>query len=254
MDDELAAEASKLLVKQGLDIRTGCRVTGATASSDGATVRYTDSAGKKTELQTSRVLVSVGRRPFTDGLGLAEVGVTIDKRGFIEIGADFETSVPGIRAVGDVVRGPMLAHKGSEEGVAVVEHIATGYGHVNYDAIPSVCYTEPEIAAVGKTEQQLESEGVPFKKGKYPFRFNGRARALAKTDGFIKVLAHAETDRLLGVHAIGPRAGDLIAEAATAIDLMASAEDIARGCHAHPTLAEAFKEAALDVAGIAVHK
>ena len=165
----------------------------------------------------------------------------------------YQTSVPGVFAIGDVIVGPMLAHKAEEEGIACVERIVTGYGHVNYDAIPGVCYTHPEVAAVGKTEEQLAAAGIAFRKGKFPFRANGRARSLGAVDGFVKMLADAETDRLLGVHVIGPRAGDLIAEAAVAIEFGACAEDVARSSHAHPTLAETLKEAALDLDGRAIH-
>jgi dihydrolipoamide dehydrogenase len=198
-------------------------------------------------LECDRVLVAVGRAPYTDDLGLGSVGVATDKKGRISVDEHFQTSAPGIYAIGDVIPGPMLAHKAEEEGIACVERIATGYGHVNYDAIPSVVYTHPEIAAVGKTEEQLRDAGIEFRKGVFPFRANARARALGQTDGRIKVLADAKTDRILGVHIFGPRAGDLIAEAAVAIAFAASSEDLARCSHAHPTLAEALREAALAV-------
>jgi dihydrolipoamide dehydrogenase len=248
-DAEIAAEARGLLEKQGLAFQLATKVTSA-ASADGAC--RVEAEGKPA-LACDRVLLAAGRVPNTEGLGLAEAGVELDERGRVVVDEHFATSLAGVYAIGDLIRGPMLAHKAEEEGAACVERIATGYGHVNYDAIPSVCYTEPEIAAVGKTEDELADAGIPFAKGSFPFRANGRARALGHTDGRVKVLAHAETDRLLGVHVIGPRAGDLIAEAAAAIEFGASAEDVARTCHAHPTLAEAFKEAALAAGGRAIH-
>lgn len=245
VDEEVAREAKKILSKQGLDIRTGVKVTGARVEGEKCIVEY--EGGEP--LECDRVLVSVGRRPNTEGLGLDAVDIELDGRGRIPVDTHFATSVEGIWAIGDVIAGPMLAHKAEEEGVACVEYIATGYGHVNYDAIPNVVYTHPEIASVGKTEDELKEAGVDYRKGRFPFSANGRARALQSTDGFVKVLADAATDRVLGVHIIGPRAGDLIAEAAVAIEFGASSEDIARSCHAHPTLAEVVKEAALAVDG-----
>jgi dihydrolipoamide dehydrogenase len=197
--------------------------------------------------------VAVGRAPVIADLGLESVGIRPDEQGRIAVDERFATTADGVYAVGDVVKGPMLAHKASEEGIACVETLAGGHGHVDYDAIPSVVYTFPEIAAVGKTEEQLQAAGVDYRKGVFPFRANGRARALGQTDGQIKVLADKKTDRVLGVHILGPRAGDLIAEAASAMAFGASSEDIARTCHAHPTLAEAFREAALAVDGRALH-
>jgi len=249
MDDDLSAEAVRLFKKQGIDFKFGVKVTGARAEGDGCVVEVEGGA----PISCDRVLVSVGRRPCTEGLGLEELGVAVDRRGVIQVNDHFETSVPGVFAIGDVIPGPMLAHKAEEEGVACVERMVTGYGHVNYDVIPSIVYTHPEVAFVGKTEAQLKAAGVPYKLGKFPFIANGRARALEATDGFVKVLAHAETDRLLGVHIIGAHAGDLIAEAAVSMDFGASAEDVARSCHAHPTLAELLKEAALAVDGRAIH-
>lgn len=245
IDRDLAREAAKLFKKQGLDIRTGVRVTGARVEGERCIVEY--EGGEP--IECDRVLVAVGRRPNTDGLGLDAVGIQTDERGRIPVDAHFATGVEGIYAIGDVIAGPMLAHKAEEEGVACVERIATGHGHVNYDAIPNVVYTHPEIASVGKTEDELEAAGVEYRKGSFPFIANARARALASTDGFVKILADATTDRVLGVHIIGPRAGDLIAEAAVAMEFGASSEDIARCCHAHPTLAEVVKEAALAVDG-----
>lgn len=248
-DAEISAAAQKIFTGQGIEFRTGVRVTGARVDGDQCVVEY--EGGEP--LTCDRVLVAVGRRPNTDNLGLDAVGIEVDRRGCIPVGAHFETPVPGIYAIGDVIKGPMLAHKAEEEGIACVEHMVTGYGHVNYDAIPGVIYTHPEIADVGRTEAQLAEEGIPYRKGSFPFLANGRARAMGDTDGFVKILAHAETDRVLGVHIIGPRAGELIAEIAVAVEFGASSEDIARSCHAHPTLAEVVKEAALAVDGRALH-
>ena len=249
MDLEVATAAQKILAKQGMQFRLGAKVTAARAEGDACTV---ESDGAE-PFACDRVLVSVGRSANTEGLGLESVGVELDSRGRIEVGDGFQTSVAGIYAIGDVIRGPMLAHKAEEEGIACVERIVTGYGHVNYDAIPGVVYTHPEIASVGKTEEQLAEGGAAFRKGVFPFMANGRAKAIADTSGFVKVLADERTDRVLGVHVIGPRAGDLIAEAAVAIEFGASSEDIARSSHAHPTLAEALKEAALSVDRRAIH-
>jgi dihydrolipoamide dehydrogenase len=205
------------------------------------------------ELRGDRVLVAVGRAPETAGLGLEQLGVACDRRGFIQVNERFSTSVPGVYAVGDVIGGAMLAHKASEEGTACVEYIVTGYGHVNYDAIPSVVYTEPEVASVGKTEEQLEEARVPFRKGTFAFKANGRAAALGQTDGAVKILVHADTDRIVGAHLVGPRVSELVSELVVAIECGASSEDLARTCHAHPTLSEVVKEAALAVDGRAVH-
>ena len=249
MDAEIAADALKLFKKQGLEFKLGARVTSAKAQGDKAVVEI---EGQE-PLEADRVLVAVGRKPNTDGLNVEAIGLELDKRGFVPVDAHFKTKVSGVYAIGDVIGGAMLAHKAEEEGVACVEGIATGTGHVNYGAIPGVAYTEPEIASVGKTEEQLRDEGIEYKKGTFPFVANGRARALGHTDGKVKVLADAKTDRLLGVHILGSRAGDLIAEAVAAIEFGASAEDVARTSHAHPTLAEAFKEAALAVDERAIH-
>ncbi len=249
MDNEIAAEAEKLFARQGFEFRLGSRVTAARVEGSQCVVEI-DGADP---ISGDRVLVAVGRKPNTDGLGLDALGIELDRRGRVPVDEHYATSVAGTYAIGDVIAGPMLAHKAEEEGIACVEHIGTGYGHVNYDAIPGVCYTHPEVASVGKTEEQLNEAGVAFRKGKFPFRANGRARALGQVDGFVKLLADAKTDRLLGVHIIGPRAGDLIAEAAAAIEFGASAEDVARTSHAHPTLAEAMKEAAFDVDGRVIH-
>ncbi len=249
MDDEIADEALKLLGRQGLEFQLGCRVTAARVKGRKCTVECEGVA----PIECDRVLLAVGRVPCTDDLGLETVGLTLDERGRIPVDAHFATAAAGVYAIGDVIRGPMLAHKAEEEGVACVERIFTGYGHVNYDTIPGVCYTEPEIASVGRTEEQLKSEGRAYRKGVFQFRGNGRARALGHVDGRVKILADAQTDRILGVHIIGPRAGDLIAEAAVAMEFGASSEDLARCTHAHPTLAECLKEAALAVDGRALH-
>jgi len=249
MDGELAAEMEKVLKKQGLEIRTGVRVTGARADGDGAVV---ESEGSE-PIRCDRVLVSVGRVPYCEGLGLETVGIALDARGRIPVDAHWRTTAPGVFAIGDVIPGPMLAHKAEDEGVACAEFIKTGYGHVNYDAIPNVVYTHPEVASVGKTEEELKAAGVAYRKGSFPFMANGRAKALAQVDGRVKILADAATDRILGVHILGPRAGDLIAEAVAAIEFGASSEDLARTCHAHPTLSEVVKEAALAVDGRAIH-
>ncbi len=249
MDTDLAKEAQRLFKKQGFEFALSTRVTGARRQGDGAVVEVDG----KEPITCDRVLLAVGRVPNTDNLGLESVGIATGKRGVIEVDEHFRSSAEGIYAIGDVTPGPMLAHKAEEEGIACVEFMATGYGHVNYDAIPSVVYTHPELASVGKTEEQLTEAGIPYKKGVFPFVANGRAKALNATDGRVKVLAHAETDRVLGVHILGPRAGDLIAEAAVSIEFGASAEDIARACHAHPTLAEAVKEAALAVDSRTIH-
>jgi dihydrolipoamide dehydrogenase len=249
MDAEIAREAERIFEKQGIEFKLGARVTSATRAGNEVTVGIDG----QESVRCDRVLLAVGRVPNTDDLGLASVGIELDPRGRVPIDDNFRTYVPGFYAIGDVVRGPMLAHKAEEEGVACVEAIVTGFGHVNYDAIPGVVYTHPEIASVGKTEEELNAQNVPFKKGTFPFMANGRARALGATEGRVKILAHAKTDRILGVHVIGPRAGDLIAEAAVAIEFSASAEDIARSSHAHPTLAEVMKEAALSVDRRAIH-
>jgi len=249
MDAELAQEAKKILEKQGIDFELGAKVTGARAQGDGAIVEVDG----REPIACDRVLVSVGRTPATQGLGLAELGLKLGPRGFIPVNERFETAIPGIYAIGDVIGGAMLAHKAEDEGMACVEALVTGYGHVNYNAIPGVVYTHPEIASVGQNEEQLKAAGIPYKKGSFPFTANGRAKALGETEGRVKILAHADTDRILGVHIIGPRAGDMIAEAVVAIEFGASAEDLARSSHAHPTLAEVMKEAALAVDQRAIH-
>jgi dihydrolipoamide dehydrogenase len=249
MDAEIAAEAKKALRAQGLEFQLSTRVSGARAV-DGRCVVEREGGEA---IECDRVLLAVGRLPNTEGLGLDAAEVELDERGRIRVDETFATSAEGVYAIGDVIRGPMLAHKAEEEGIACVERLVTGWGHVDYDAIPGVVYTAPEVASVGRSEDELREAGVPYRKGIFPFAANGRARALGLTQGKVKVLAHGETDRLLGVHVIGARAGDLIAEAAAAIAFGASSEDVARTPHAHPTLAEAFKEAALAAGGRAIH-
>jgi len=244
IDLEIANEAHKIFKKQGFEFILGAKVLEAKSEKKQAIVRYEGG-----QISCDRVLLAVGRAPNTEGLGLETIGLQPDARGKIEIDDHFRTSVPGVYAIGDVVRGPMLAHKAEEEGVACADAVAGKYCHVNYDVIPAVVYTHPEIGTVGKTEEQLKEEGIAYNKGKFPFFANGRAKTLNDTDGFVKILAGSTDDRVLGVHIIGPRAGDLIAEAATAMEFGASSEDIFRTCHSHPTLSEAVKEAAL-----AVHK
>ena len=226
----------------------------ATRTDAGVTLAVEPAAGgERQEIAADVVLVAVGRKPNTEGLGLEALGVALDPRGRIAVDARYATSVPGLYAIGDVIEGPMLAHKAEEEGVALAEMLAGQAGHVNYDVIPGVVYTWPEVASIGKTEEQLQAEGAQYKAGKFPFTANGRARAMGCTEGFVKLLADARTDKLLGAHIIGPDAGTLIAELATAMEFGASAEDVARICHAHPTLSEAVKEAALAVDGRALH-
>jgi dihydrolipoamide dehydrogenase len=243
-DQQLATEAARQFRKQGLDIRLGARVTGASVDNGIATVAYTDAKGAQS-LKADKVVVAVGRAPYTTGLFEPDSGVTLDARGFVEVDAQCRTHAEHVWAVGDCVRGPMLAHKGKEEGVAVADRIAGRYAHVNYDVIPAVIYTAPEIAWVGQTEEQLKAAGIAFKSGVFPFAASGRARAMESTAGFAKILAAREGDRILGVHLIGPMAGELIAEATLAMEFEATAEDLQRTIHAHPTLAEALHEAAL---------
>lgn len=247
MDEELAQAAAKVFAKQGLKIRCGTKVTGARRNADGK--GCTVSIEGQDDLQADRVLLAVGRLPNTAGLALDKVGLQTDARGRIPVGAHFATKAEGIYAVGDVIEGPMLAHKAEEEAVACVETLVTGTGHVNYGAVAYVVYTEPEVASVGETEQSLKERGVAYRKGSFPFAANGRARAQGSTEGMVKMLADATTDRVLGAHILATRAGELIQEVATSINFGASAEDVARTCHAHPTLSEAVKEAALAVDG-----
>jgi dihydrolipoamide dehydrogenase len=249
MDRELSNDALKVFKKQGLEFKLSSKVTGAKGSKKGCVV----SVDGADDITCDKVLVAVGRRPNTEGLGLENIGLATNKRGQIEVNAHYETSVAGVYAIGDVIPGVMLAHKAEEEGIACVEHIVTGAGHVNYDAIPGVVYTHPEVASVGRTEEQLKEAGVEYNVGKFNYIANGRARAMGETTGWVKMLADKHTDRVLGVHILGARAGDLIAECAVAIEFAASAEDIARSSHAHPSLAECVKEAALACIGRVIH-
>ncbi len=254
-DGEVAKLAQRILAKQGLSFKLSAKVTAAKATKSGValTVEPAQGAGKAETIEAETVLVAVGRRPYVEGLGLEKAGVDLTPKGFVKVDGHFRTNVQGIYAIGDVIGGAMLAHKAEEEGVALAELLAGKPGHINADAIPNVVYTWPEIASVGLNEEQLKHKGVAFKSGKFPFTANGRARSMNEIDGFVKVLADARTDRVLGVHIIGPAAGDLIAEAVLAMEFGASAEDIARTCHAHPALAEALKEAALAVDGRPLH-
>jgi dihydrolipoamide dehydrogenase len=246
IDDEVTRQFQRSLQKQGLRFKLGSKVTRAESGADGVTLTVEPAKGGAAEtLQADIVLVCIGRRPFVEGLGLDKVGVKLTERGRIAVDGHFKTSVPGIYAIGDVIDGPMLAHKASEDGVACVETLAGQKGHVNWDLVPSIVYTQPEVAWVGKSEEQLKAAGVAYKVGKYPFTADPRSRANGATEGFVKVLADKATDKVLGVHIMGAEAGTMIAEAALAMEFSASAEDIGRVCHAHPTVSEALKEAAL---------
>ena len=247
VDEQIAKEAHKAFVKQGLKIELGVKVGDIKTGKKGVVVEFTNAKGEAQKLEVDKLIVSIGRQPNTSGLNAEAVGLKLDERGAIVVDDDCRTNLPGVWAVGDVVRGPMLAHKAEEEGVAVAERIAGQHGHVNFNTIPWVIYTSPEIAWVGQTEQQLQAAGRPYKAGTFPFLANGRARALGDTTGMVKVLADAASDEILGVHIVGPLASELIAEAVVAMEFKASAEDIARICHAHPSLSEATKEAALAV-------
>lgn len=254
MDMEIGREFKKILEKQGITFRLGTKVTGAKNTGKGVTLTVEPAAGGAAEeVKADYVLVSIGRRPYTDSLGLDHVGVLRNERGFIPVNHHFQTNIPSIYAIGDVIPGPMLAHKAEEEGVAAVEIMAGQAGHLNYDAIPGVVYTWPEVATVGKTEEQVKESGVAYKVGKFPFLANSRARAVGQAEGMVKIIADAKTDRVLGVHIIGPDAGTMIAEAVLAMEYGASSEDIARTCHAHPTMNEALKEAALATFSKAIH-
>ncbi len=254
MDGDTAKNFQRILKKQGMKFRLKTKVTAAKKTKAGVTLTVEPAAGGDAEtIKCDAVLVAIGRRPYTEGLGLEAVGVETDDRGFIRIDDEFMTSVPGIHAIGDCVPGPMLAHKAEDEGVVCVEMMAGQSGHINYDAIPGIVYTWPEVAAVGKTEEALKEAGIEYKAGKFPFTANSRARANDNTDGFVKILADAKTDAVLGAHIIGPDAGGLIHEIVTVIEFGGSAEDVARICHGHPTLNEAVKEAALAVDGRPIH-
>jgi dihydrolipoamide dehydrogenase len=247
VDQQIAKEAHKAFVKQGLKIELGVKVGDIKVGKKGVSVAWTNAKGEAQTLDVDKLIVSIGRVPNTTGLNADAVGLKLDERGAIVVDGDCKTNLPGVWAVGDVVRGPMLAHKAEEEGVAVAERIAGQHGHVNFNTIPWVIYTSPEIAWVGRTEQQLKSDGVAYKAGTFPFLANGRARALGDTTGMVKMLADATTDEILGVHIVGPMASELIAECVLAMEFRASSEDIARVCHAHPSLSESTKEAALAV-------
>ena len=254
MDAEIAKTFERVLGKQGIKFRLSTKVTGAVRGNDGVTLTVEPAKGGEAEqVKADVVLVAIGRRAHTGELGLEEAGVALDDRGRVQVDAHYATNIAGIYAIGDVIAGPMLAHKAEEEGVALAERIAGQAGHVNYDVIPGVVYTWPEVASIGKTEDDLKRQGISYKVGKFPFTANGRARAMGSTDGFVKLLADTDTDRLLGAHIIGPDAGTLIAELATAMEFGASSEDVARTCHAHPSLSEAVKEAAMAVDGRALH-
>ena len=254
MDVELAKQFQRILEKQGIEFRLGMKVVEADTRGKSISLSIEPAkGGDKETLPADVVLVAIGRRPYTNGLGLEGLGIKLDERGRVPVDAHYQSAVKGIYAIGDVIAGPMLAHKAEDEGMAVAEILAGQAGHVYYDGIPNVIYTWPEVATVGKTEEELKALGTTYKVGKFPFMANSRGRAVGETDGFVKILADATTDRVLGVHIIGPDAGTLIAEAALALEYGASSEDIARTCHAHPTLNEAVKEAALAVLGRAIH-
>jgi dihydrolipoamide dehydrogenase len=247
-DETVAQEAWKIFTKnQALDIELGVKIGAVSDKKKSLSIQYTGQDGSSKTFDCDRLVVSVGRVPNTDGLGAENIGLKLDPKGFIEVDKNCRTALPRVYAVGDVVRGPMLAHKGEDEGVMVAEIIAGQHGHVNYDAIPWVIYTAPEIAWVGKTEQQLKAEGIAYRAGRFPFAYNGRALGREEPEGFVKILADARTDRILGVHSIGSLASELIAEAVVAMEFGASSEDIARICHAHPSMSEVMREAALAV-------
>ena len=254
MDREISIEFKKILIKQGIKFKMGSKVNSVQNEGSGVLINYTDIKNSKEEtLKFDKVLVSVGRKPYTEGLNLTKVGVKKDSKGRIEVNEKLQTAIKNIYAIGDVIKGPMLAHKAEEEGIAVAEILAGQAGHVNYDVIPGVIYTSPEVATVGKTEEELKEENRSYKVGKFPFLANSRAKVNNETEGFVKILADSKTDKVLGVHIIGPHCGDMIAEMALAMEFGASAEDIARTCHAHPTHTEAIKEAALAVDKRIIH-
>lgn len=253
MDQQIAKETQKILTKQGLDIRTSSRVTGSKVNGKEVTVTYLDKEGKEQQETFDKLIVCVGRRPFTENLLAADSGVNLDERGFIFVNEQCETNAPGVWAIGDVVRGPMLAHKGSEEGVMVAERIAGQKSQINYDIIPNVIYTHPEVASVGKTEEQIKASGEPYNVGTFPFAASGRAMAANETQGLVKIIAHAVTDRILGAHIVGPSAADLVQQVAIAMEFGSSAEDLGMMVFGHPTLSEAIHEAALAVHGHAIH-
>ena len=253
MDKEISNEFQKLLKKQGISFNLKTKVDSISKNKNGVTVNTTDEQGNKKQFDCDVVLISVGRKPNTSNLNLEKVGVDKDNKGRVKVNKHFQTNIKNVYAIGDVIQGPMLAHKAEEEGIAVAEIIAGQSGHVNYDIIPGVIYTSPEVASIGKTEEQLKETKIDYKVGKFPFMANSRAKAIDEPEGFVKILADSKTDRVLGVHMIGPHAGELIAEMAVAMEFGASSEDIARTCHAHPTFSEAVKEAALSVDKRQIH-
>ena len=253
MDKEISTEFMKILKKQGIKFELKTKVEKITKSKNGVIIETFSKEGKKNKFEADVVLISVGRKPYTKNLNLEKIGVELDKRGSIKVNKNFQTNIKNIYAIGDVIEGPMLAHKAEEEGIAVAELISNQSGHVNYDTIPSVVYTSPEVASIGKTEEQLKEKGINYKIGKFPFLANSRAKAIDESEGFVKILADSTTDKVLGVHIIGQHAGEMIAEMSVAMEFGASSEDIARTCHAHPTFSEAIKEAALSVEKRQIH-
>jgi len=253
MDKEISTEFMKILKKQGIKFELKTKVEKITKSKNGVIIETFSKEGKKNKFEADVVLISVGRRPYTKNLNLEKIGVELDKRGSIKVNKNFQTNIKNIYAIGDVIEGPMLAHKAEEEGIAVAELISNQSGHVNYDTIPSVVYTSPEVASIGKTEEQLKEKGISYKIGKFPFLANSRAKTIDESEGFVKILADRKTDKILGVHIIGQHAGEMIAEMSVAMEFGASSEDIARTCHAHPTFSEAIKEAALSVEKRQIH-
>ena len=253
MDKEISTEFMKILKKQGIKFELKTKVEKITKSKNGVIIETFNKEGKKNKFEADVVLISVGRRPYTKNLNLEKIGVELDKRGSVKVNKNFQTNIKNIYAIGDVIEGPMLAHKAEEEGIAVAELISNQSGHVNYDTIPSVVYTSPEVASIGKTEEQLKEKGISYKIGKFPFLANSRAKTIDESEGFVKILADSKTDKILGVHIIGQHAGEMIAEMSVAMEFGASSEDIARTCHAHPTFSEAIKEAALSVEKRQIH-
>ena len=253
MDKEISTEFMKILKKQGIKFELKTKVEKITKSKNGVIIETFSKEGKKNKFEADVVLISVGRKPYTKNLNLEKIGVELDKRGSIKVNKNFQTNIKNIYAIGDVIEGPMLAHKAEEEGIAVAELISGQSGHVNYDTIPSVVYTSPEVASIGKTEEQLKEKGINYKIGKFPFLANSRAKVIDESEGFVKILADSTTDKVLGVHIIGQHAGEMIAEMSVAMEFGASSEDIARTCHAHPTFSEAIKEAALSVEKRQIH-
>jgi len=253
MDNEISSEFMKILKKQGINFHLNNKVEEIKKNNSGAVVSTSDKDGKKKDFQCDVVLISVGRKPNTNGLNLEKIGIKLDKKDRVVTNKSFKTNLENIYAIGDVIAGPMLAHKAEDEGIAVAENIAGQSGHVNYDTIPGVIYTTPEVASIGKTEEQLKKQNIQYKIGKFSFMANSRAKAIDDAEGFVKILADKKTDKVLGAHLIGPHAGELIAEIGVAMEFGASSEDIARTCHAHPTFSEAVKEAALSVDKRAIH-